>query len=122
MSQPRPALRLPHILLVDDDPRVLSVTSRLLERAGYEVVVASSASAALTVLEQDSAIQCAMVDLGLGGISGFEVVEWLKAMRPRIRVIVATGQEQPRLPPGVAFLAKPYTVEQLRNSVEQGCR
>lgn len=97
------------------------MTSRLLQRKGYEVITVSSAGAAITVLGQDAAIHCAIVDLELGGISGFEVVEWLKFMRPRTQVIIATGRAEPRLPPGVAYLAKPYSIEQLERAVEQAC-
>ncbi len=121
MSQPHARPPRPRILVVEDEPEALNVTARLLERAGYQIVQANSADQALRVLEKDSGIGCAVVDLGLGGTGRIEVVKWLRWARPKTHVIVVSGEAVPQLPSGVTLLPKPYTIQQLEETINAGC-
>jgi len=71
-----PALR-PAVLLVDDDPTLLSVLSRRLTREGFDVHTALSGPAALAALER---LWPAMivVDLMMPGMDGFELCRRIK--------------------------------------------
>jgi DNA-binding response OmpR family regulator len=71
-----PAFR-PAILLVDDDPDLLSVLARRLTREGFDVRTAPSGLAALTALER-SWPALVIVDLMMPGMDGFEVCRRLK--------------------------------------------
>ncbi|HEX2141404.1 MAG TPA: response regulator transcription factor [Candidatus Limnocylindria bacterium] len=72
----QPALR-PAVLLVDDDPTLLSVLSRRLSREGLEVRTASSGSAALAELDR-AWPALLVVDLMMPGMDGFELCRRVK--------------------------------------------
>jgi DNA-binding response OmpR family regulator len=67
----------PAVLLVDDDLTLLSVLSRRMARAGYEVRTASSGTAALKLLE-GSWPALMVVDLMMPGMDGFELCRRVK--------------------------------------------
>jgi two-component system KDP operon response regulator KdpE len=71
-----PALR-PALLLVDDDPTLLSVLERRMAREGYEVQTAASGEAALRLLER-AWPQLLIVDLMMPGMDGFELCDRVK--------------------------------------------
>ena len=67
----------PAVLLVDDDPTLLSVVSRRLSRAGYDVIAASSGPQALKRLEGGWPA-LVVVDLMMPGMDGFELCRRIK--------------------------------------------
>jgi len=67
----------PAVLLVDDDPTLLSVLSRRMRRAGYEVSAASSGPEALKQLA-DAWPALLVVDLMMPGMDGFELCRRVK--------------------------------------------
>jgi len=69
----------PAVLLVDDDLTLLSVLSRRVARAGYEIRTASSGSAALKQLE-GSWPALMVVDLMMPGMDGFELCRRVKQL------------------------------------------
>jgi DNA-binding response OmpR family regulator len=69
----------PAVLLVDDDRTLLSVLSRRVSRAGYDVRTASSGAAALKQLE-DSWPALLVVDLMMPGMDGFELARRVKQL------------------------------------------
>jgi two-component system KDP operon response regulator KdpE len=71
-----PALR-PAILLVDDDPTLLSVLERRMAREGYDVQTAPSGERALKLLER-AWPQLLIVDLMMPGMDGFELCDRVK--------------------------------------------
>jgi len=72
----QPALR-PAVLLVDDDPTLLSVLARRMAREGFEVLTASSGGRALNLLEQRWPALL-IVDLMMPGMDGFELCARVK--------------------------------------------
>lgn len=72
----QPALR-PALLLVDDDPTLLSVLARRMAREGYEVLTAPSGAQALTQLEQRWP-SLLIIDLMMPGMDGFELCARVK--------------------------------------------
>jgi two-component system KDP operon response regulator KdpE len=72
----QPALR-PALLLVDDDPTLLSVLARRMAREGYEVLTAPSGAQALMQLEQRWP-SLLIVDLMMPGMDGFELCARVK--------------------------------------------
>ena len=69
----------PAVLLVDDDPTLLSVLSRRVSRAGYDVRTASSGPDALRQLEQGWP-SLLVVDLMMPGMDGFELCRRVKQL------------------------------------------
>ena len=60
----------PTILLVDDEPRIVSALQRLLRREGYRILTADSGAAALVILNQE-AVDFILSDLRMPELDGF---------------------------------------------------
>jgi DNA-binding NtrC family response regulator len=76
------------VLLVDDDPAILRAVGKFLERSGYEVFCEETGEAALDRYQQYTP-EVVLLDLGLPGMSGFQVLERLRDHDAA--VIVLTG-------------------------------
>jgi CheY-like chemotaxis protein len=110
------------ILVVDDDPLVLSTTVEMLCFAGYEAVGASSAKQALKLLDQSSAFSILVTDHAMPGMTGVELAASVAESHPAIRVVLASGYaELPDDAPGViARLQKPYGRADLLAAIRSG--
>lgn len=81
------------ILVVDDEPDILKLSSRILESAGFDVLVASDGREALGVFMRHRAeIGLVLTDLAMPGMNGFTLIWALRRAKPDLRVMVATGQ------------------------------
>src|SRR5881409_1046993 len=104
------------ILVVEDEPAVLSLSRRALEAQGYVVLAASDASDAMRVVERHGGtIHLLLTDVVMPGLSGRELADRLAAQRPGIRVLYMSGYpgdavvQHGTLPSGSAFLQKPFS-------------
>jgi EAL domain-containing protein (putative c-di-GMP-specific phosphodiesterase class I) len=79
-----------NILVVDDELLLLRAFSRVLMRAGHEVVQACDGVEA-AALVASRRFDCAFVDLGLPGAGGLEVLASLRARDPALPVVLMTG-------------------------------
>jgi CheY-like chemotaxis protein len=106
------------VLLVDDEALVLQGTAAMIEDLGYEVVTASSAMAALALLEAGEAPAVVVTDHAMPGMTGAVLAGRIAALRPGLPVILATGHAGP-WPDGEAppRLAKPYSLAQLAEAL-----
>ena len=111
------------VLVVDDDPLVLTNMAAMLEDLGHTVHEASSALEALSILGRESAIELVLTDQAMPHMTGAELIGEIKSRWPKLPVILATGFAE--LPPGTdplqqITLAKPflqYDLEQAVNAV-----
>ncbi len=78
------------ILAVEDEPSLLLVVRRSLERQGYTVLTASSIARAREVL-QESRVDLLLSDVVMPGGSGPELAHWVRARYPRLPIIFITG-------------------------------
>jgi CheY-like chemotaxis protein len=67
------------ILIVDDEPDLVALMSRWLEREGHEVASAADGPQALALLERDPLPRLVLLDVMLPKIDGFEVLRRLRA-------------------------------------------
>ncbi len=85
------------ILLIDDDPIIYSLTSRMLERSGYEVIWAKNGDEALQALSGDVLPDLVLCDIKMPGMDGHETVAAIR-QDPRLRdlrIIMLTAHDQP---------------------------
>jgi CheY-like chemotaxis protein len=114
----------PKILLVDDNDDIREVTSMLLSKLGYDVAVAKSGAAAISLLEKDRvAADLLMVDFAMPEMSGLQLTRKLRNRWPELKVVVVTGYAddpafQERLE-GEAVIKKPFTAKQLRAALAE---
>ncbi len=80
------------ILLVEDEPFVREATRNILESAGFEVLPAEDASAALKVYEEaKGTINLVMTDMVLPGRTGEQLGEDLRQRSPNLKVLITSG-------------------------------
>jgi response regulator RpfG family c-di-GMP phosphodiesterase len=78
------------VLLVDDEPRILSALRRSLRREGYELLTAGSAAEALAVLAQRP-VDLVVSDQKMRGASGLDLLQEILHRHPRVARILLTG-------------------------------
>ena len=112
------------VLVVEDEPAVLTLSRRALEAQGYVVLAASDPIAALRVVERHGGtIHLLLTDVVMPGLSGRELADRLTAQRPGIRVLYMSGYpgdavvQHGTLPSGSAFLQKPFSPDGLARKV-----
>jgi CheY-like chemotaxis protein len=115
-----PATSPLRILVIDDEPRVRDVVTEILEGQGHTVVRAASGAEGLEELDGDDRFDLVLTDLGMPGMTGWEVAVAAKAKSPGVRVGLMTGWgAHPAAKPDERaaadfVLAKPVTLEGLR--------
>jgi DNA-binding response OmpR family regulator len=77
------------ILMVDDEERFRTTTSKILSRKGFETLLADSGEQALEMLSQGPEV--IVLDVRMGGMDGHETLEKIKAKLPKVPVIMLTG-------------------------------
>jgi len=80
------------ILIVEDDPSLASGLSRILEAEGYAVDVTSRGEDAVQAARQER-FDMVILDIGLPGIDGFEVLRRLRSAEYRAPVLVLTARD-----------------------------
>lgn len=128
--QPSLESRMPHgeetVLLVEDEDIVRRLAKRILERQGYRVLDMASPREAIEASRLDAeAFDLIVTDVVMPGMSGQDLVNELSSIRPGIRVLFISGYtdeaiaEHGVLDPGVHFVQKPFTPEQLASAVRK---
>ncbi|MCX6251572.1 MAG: response regulator [Bacteroidetes bacterium] len=82
------------ILLVDDDPIEQKIISAILERDGYEIVVAPDGLQALVELGKHH-IDLVLSDIEMPNLTGYQLLEFLKSKKVNIPVVFLTGHVSP---------------------------
>jgi PAS domain S-box-containing protein len=107
------------ILVVDDDPLVLTNTIAVIEDLGHIAIAANSGAEALALLRRDDAADLVITDQVMPHMSGLQLADAIKAEWPDLPVIIATGYAD--LPAGVGInfpkLSKPYTQAELARGI-----
>jgi two-component system cell cycle sensor histidine kinase/response regulator CckA len=112
------------LLVVEDEPLILRMASRVLGELGYTVLTASDGREAMEVLGRHAGdIQLLITDVIMPKMSGRELATRVTALRPDIRVLYSSGYaadaigEDGVLADGINFLAKPYLPSRLADAV-----
>ncbi len=80
------------VLLVDDEPQLVEVGSRRLERLGYQVLAASNPSAALEALRGAPwMVDLLVTDLSMPGMSGLELARAASSLRRGLPIVLTSG-------------------------------
>jgi CheY-like chemotaxis protein/anti-sigma regulatory factor (Ser/Thr protein kinase) len=107
------------VLLVEDNPDVAEVSTSLLEQLGYTVRRVANAEAALHEIERDG-IDLVFSDVVMPGkMDGLSLARQLKAMRPQLPILLATGYSDAAVNVHGDFpiLRKPYEIHQLSQAI-----
>jgi len=110
------------ILIVEDVVLVRVATAAMLEQLGYPVAEAGDGHRALAALAKNPAIGVMVADLGLPGMPGRELIEKARALRPSLRIVVASGYSRASgsgdpVFRDVQYLPKPFDIAELERAV-----
>jgi two-component system cell cycle sensor histidine kinase/response regulator CckA len=127
-GQPRPATPPPvetrsdvaTILVVDDEPMILSLMSRSLTSLGYEVVTANGPAEAERIAASRDDIRLLITDVVMPGGNGPALAHRLKTRRPELKVMLMSGYAA-NLEPGddTPLPSKPFTMDELETLVRE---
>jgi PAS domain S-box-containing protein len=106
------------VLLVDDDFLINLSTKALLEDLGHTVIETSSGTQALDVLRTEEPIDLMITDYAMPGMTGVQLAEAAREMRPNLPILLATGYaDLPGSVPNVSKLSKPFHQRQLAEQI-----
>jgi two-component system cell cycle sensor histidine kinase/response regulator CckA len=110
------------VLIVEDEVMVRTVAERALARHGYTVLVAENGEAALEILGREDKVDLMISDVVMPTMDGPTTVRAARKMHPDLPILFISGYAEEQLRksidiPNVAFLAKPFSVQQLAETV-----
>ena len=115
-------MKLPPLLVVDDEKNMRLSLQTVLEGESYAVRLADSAEAGLKLIQQENFFMV-ITDARLGGMSGYEFLKTVAEKRPELPVIMITAYATPKLAVeaiksgATDYLAKPFEPDELLHAV-----
>ncbi|EUB84779.1 response regulator [Pseudomonas sp. GM30] len=108
------------ILVVEDDDIVRMLIVDVLEELDFKVLEAADGESALNTLgDQSKHIDLMMTDHGLPDMTGSELAEKARQLRPTLPVLFASGYaENIDVPADMHVIGKPFSIDQLRDKVK----
>lgn len=107
------------ILVVDDERIIRDGCVKILQKEGCDVQTAGSGEEGLNLM-QESPFDLLLLDLKMPGLSGMEVLQWVRGRHPGLLVVVITGYAtiefavEAMKAGAYDFIPKPFTPDQLR--------
>jgi PAS domain S-box-containing protein len=121
-----PATPLATILVVEDEAGIRALVRKILRRQGYEVLEAANGQDALALCrEHGQRVDLLITDVLMPQMGGRELVERLQTQGRDMKVLYVSGYTDDAtiysgdLPPGTAFLQKPFTLGSLLDKVKE---
>jgi two-component system cell cycle sensor histidine kinase/response regulator CckA len=110
------------ILIVEDEVMVRTVAERALARHGYTILTAENGEAALEILTREGKVDLMISDVVMPTMDGPTTVRQARKMQPDLPILFMSGYAEEQLRksidiPNVSFLAKPFSVQQLAETV-----
>jgi CheY-like chemotaxis protein len=119
-------LETPRILVVDDNPLIVDLISRIFEQR-YDIDAASCASDALSKLEQ-TPVDLVLIDLILPEMNGLELFRAIRRLRPQQKALLTTAYqgdarvEQAIHEGALGCIYKPFQLEELEKALDDGLK
>nr|CAA9251534.1 Response regulator of zinc sigma-54-dependent two-component system [uncultured Armatimonadetes bacterium] len=114
----------PTILVVDDEPNLRRVLGAVLQRDGYNVLVASGGREAVRMAKEQP-VDLLVTDFLMPDMSGLEVLSAVRGNHPNVRALLISGHGTVRSAVDAMrlgafdFITKPFDVEQVRATVKR---
>jgi CheY-like chemotaxis protein len=111
------------VCVVDDDPMMLDVLARILQRENFELLMASGGPEIMAKLsEHPGSVDQLVTDYAMPEMQGRELAEHVRQRFPAVKILYQTGfsdmlfENRVELEEGAAFLEKPFTARGLREA------
>jgi DNA-binding NtrC family response regulator len=113
------------VLLIDDEEVVREIGSDMLKTMGLKCLTAGNGTEGIEMFKKNSAdIKLVILDIEMPGISGEKVFPILKALNPKVKILIASGYGKEYLETSIFknkidnFLPKPFKIEQLSYKIK----
>jgi two-component system, cell cycle sensor histidine kinase and response regulator CckA len=112
------------VLVVDDEEIIRALMRRILERAGYQVLIARDGVEALEIYKaRGDEIRAVTLDMTMPRMGGEETLQALRAVRPDVKVLLLSGYNAQEgvdgaLAPAEVFLEKPFRSQALLDKLK----
>jgi PAS domain S-box-containing protein len=119
-----PYLRHVKLLLVDDDEDVRFLTTRMLVKAGYQVITAKGGEEALEILRGGNIPDLIILDQNMIGLSGVQTMGLIRGILPSLPILISSGQPyieewECLKNSNVAVLSKPFDLAEIQAKLAQ---
>lgn len=122
MSPQNSTENTPQILVADDDPAILRLVKAIVEKEGFNVMMARDGREAYKMLQGGETFVAAIFDVVMPHIQGTELARYMQSEKRlmKIPVMMMTAEQNPKLSSdsfaagAVVFLPKPFTTNQLQ--------
>jgi len=125
-QNPPPPAENGAILLVDDEPELLNLVERILEKQGFSVFTAHDAETALEIAARYAdRIALLLTDIRLPKMSGFSLGRHLSEAYPNMKSLFMSGytdwqdEGKPVSKEEIDFIAKPFSIKDLLGAVQK---
>jgi CheY-like chemotaxis protein len=112
----------PVVLVVEDESLLRMDAADMISAAGFEVLEAADADAAIEILEARNDIAVIFTDIQMpGSMDGLKLARAVRGRWPPIKIIATSGIHvgEGDLPEGGQFLPKPYSPAQIAGMLRQ---
>jgi signal transduction histidine kinase len=111
------------VLVAEDEPTILALTTRMLSSQGYTVLPAASGADALTLARKTDRIDVLLTDVIMPGMTGSELAATLTRERPGLPIVYMSGYSNQILSSGALdaetlYLPKPFKPQELLELLE----
>lgn len=114
------------ILVVEDNPDVLDVTTARLKKLGYDVLASTSGPEAVEMIVSGADIDLVFSDIMMaGGMSGYDLARWIETHRPGMKLLLTSGFAEKVAAHGesdgheLRILRKPYATAELALAIRE---
>jgi len=114
------------LLLVDDEEAIRHIGQELLEDMGYKVLLAKDGKEAIDIYEENrEEIDIVLLDIMMPNMGGSEAYDRLKAMNPKVKVLLWSGANVDGLATDMlkrgcnGFIHKPFSIKQLQRTITE---
>jgi two-component system response regulator (stage 0 sporulation protein F) len=105
------------ILIIDDEPLVLTTMNRALSSVGYDITAVPDAGGFIDAISS-SAFDLVITDLHLSGANTQELIKKAKEKNPDIKMMIVSGSSAPPMDEKY-YLQKPFRIDELRKKVKE---
>ena len=110
------------ILIVDDEPLIQAVGTRILGKMGNEILLAGTAREALEKIRENPDVALILLDIALPDLKGSELIPAIRELNSGCRIIVCSGYPLSyygEIPEGAdGWLDKPFTLESAYRAID----
>ncbi len=117
------------VLVVEDEPALLTMDKMILEKAGYRVLAAGTPTEAIRLAEEHAReIDLVITDVVMPEMNGRDLAERLKSLYPRMKILFMSGYtadviaHRGVLEKGVNFIQKPFSTKDIAVKVHEVLR